>query len=66
MDPRPITGKLGPKQQEALDGPNADMKLFTCATCKQKYVDMALYFYGRISTKCLWCTKFPDRQTSKS
>jgi hypothetical protein len=43
-----------------------EMKVFTCKACKQKFPDMGLYFYGNKSEKCMWCKKFPSRNTPKT
>ena len=61
VEAKPVTGDLGPKQQIAADGPEAEPEMLTymCAGCKGKFPDTGLYFYGVSSTKCIWCTKFP-------
>lgn len=38
---------------------DVEMKLFTCKACSKKFPDTGLYFYGKKSEKCMWCTKFP-------
>lgn len=60
MQARPITGDLGVKQQQALDGPyGPPMQKFVCQGCGRSHFDTGLYFYDKSSTKCIWCTKFP-------
>jgi len=38
------------------------MSTYICVVCGTKYFDTNLYFYGKESTKCLWCTKFPKQK----
>ena len=60
MKPRPISGELGEKQQQAIDGPyGPPMQRFNCVSCGTTYFDTGLYFYGVSSTRCIWCMKFP-------
>ena len=62
MIARPLSEAPGPKQQMAIDGPYGPaMQTFVCKSCSAKFPDTGLYFYGKSSVKCLWCTKFPDR-----
>jgi hypothetical protein len=63
----PCSEPLGPKQQEAIDGPDCgpDMKNFTCNSCGNTFPDTRLYFYEVVSNRCLWCTKFPKERTNK-
>lgn len=57
---KPITGDLGPRQQQFVDGPNGPaMVTYVCAGCNKKFPDTGSYFYDRPNTKCIWCTKFP-------
>lgn len=63
MTAQPVTGELGPKQLEAVNGPvddiGPDMLTYVCAGCNRQYADHVHYFTGVKSVKCLWCTKFP-------
>ena len=61
MTAQPVTGELGPKQIESVNGPDTgpDMLTFVCVGCSKKFADTGLYFYGVSSTKCIWCSKFP-------
>lgn len=61
MEARPVSDALGEKQQLFADGPS-DMSYFICKSCKNKFLDCTLYFYGVKSTNCLWCAKFPGRK----
>jgi hypothetical protein len=62
-----VSDVLGPKQQEAVDGPDGPpMYTFVCATCEKQYPDTNRYFYGIESTRCMWCTKFPKKQKARS
>ena len=55
-----VTGELGPRQQQFVDGPNGPpMTTYICSGCSQKFPDTGSYFYGRPSQRCIWCTKFP-------
>lgn len=59
LEATPVTGDLGPKQQEAVTGPDGPpMQQFSCIVCNGKFFDMKHYFYGTKSTKCLWCEKY--------
>ena len=59
LEAAPVTGELGPKQQEALAGPDGPpIEQFVCSVCNTKHYDMKHYFYGVASTKCLWCEKY--------
>jgi hypothetical protein len=60
--------KVVKKKQEKDSKVEKDfpIKIFTCQSCKQKYFDIVLYFYDKPSKKCLWCTKFPSRNLSKT
>lgn len=62
LEAAPVTGELGPKQQEAVAGPDdnygPDMVQFSCTICNNRFFDMKHYFYGIASTKCLWCEKY--------
>lgn len=66
MQTEPITGELGPKQQEAVNGPvdqfGPDMLTYECKGCGGKFADLGLYFYGISSTRCIWCAKFPKEK----
>jgi hypothetical protein len=42
-----------------------DMEKYVCEGCGAKYFDTGLYFYGKPSVKCLWCTKFPKQKERK-
>lgn len=59
---RPVAGDLGPKQQEAVNGPDTDagppIQQFICRVCQGKFFDMKHYFYGVNSDRCLWCEKY--------
>ena len=63
MQPQSVTGELGPKQQEAVDGPvdqtDVEMLIFECQGCSGKFFDVGHYYYGINSTRCTWCSKFP-------
>lgn len=60
MNARPVTGDLGEKQQQAVDGPyGPPMQKFVCQGCAGIYFDTGLYFYGKSSIRCIWCSKFP-------
>jgi hypothetical protein len=66
MKIRPITGVLGVRQQQILDGPmGPPMQKFECKGCGRTYFDTGLYFYGTGSVKCTWCTKFPKTNGRK-
>jgi len=51
------------KKQDDEFGP--EMKLFRCVNCEGTYADTKLYFHDTPSTKCIACTKFPDRLKKK-
>jgi hypothetical protein len=57
--------KVTPKKV-AKKETEVEMKVFTCKACKQKFPDTGLYFYGNKSEKCMWCKKFPSRNTPKT
>lgn len=58
-DATPVTGELGPKQREAVDGPDGPpIRQFVCVACENKFFDMQHYFNGVESTRCLWCNKY--------
>ena len=63
MEPQPVAIELGPKQQEAADGPvdqfGPDMLTFECKGCGGRFADTGSYFYDTASTHCVWCRKFP-------
>jgi|LakMenEpi03Aug12_release.lakeMendotaPanAssembly.Ray.scaffolds.fasta_scaffold182642_3 hypothetical protein len=60
MTPHAVSHELGPKQLEAVNGPEeAEISTYQCQACGGKFVDLGLYFYGTSSTKCIWCSKFP-------
>ena len=64
MVARPLSTVLGPKQQQAVDGPyGPPMQTYICQSCEKQYPDTGLYFYGKSSVKCIWCTKFPKAKT---
>lgn len=66
MKAKAITGVLGVRQQQMLDGPmGPPMQKFVCQGCSRTYFDTGLYFYGTESTKCLWCKKFPQPKERK-
>ena len=57
---RPVTGELGPRQQQFVDGPfGPPMATYICTGCQRQYPDTGSYFYGQASTRCIWCAKFP-------
>lgn len=57
---KPITGELGIRQQQFVDGPwGPPMLTYVCAGCGKKFPDTGSYFYDRPSTRCIWCAKFP-------
>ena len=49
-------------KESELDIP---MSTYVCTGCGRKLFDMNLYFYGKESTKCLWCTKFPKQKEKR-
>jgi hypothetical protein len=63
MQSAPVTDDLGPKQQEAVNGPvdhnEIEMLTYKCSGCGGQFPDMGHYFYGVGSTRCIWCAKFP-------
>lgn len=62
----PVAKKTKPvSKKTAVSEKEVPMKVFTCQKCKQKFPDMSLYFYGKASKKCMWCTKFPSRNVDK-
>lgn len=66
MKPRPVTGDLSEKQQQAVDGPyGPPMQKFVCQGCAKTYFDTGFYFYGVSSTRCIWCMKFPKPTVRK-
>jgi hypothetical protein len=69
MDPQPVEGELGPKQQEAIDGPvdqfGPEMLTYECKGCGGRFADLGLYFRGVSSTKCTWCSKFPKAKNER-
>lgn len=70
IETRPVTGELGPKQQEAVAGPadqiGPEMSTYVCSSCNQQYPDIGLYFYDVGSVKCIWCTKFPKAKNVRT
>lgn len=70
MQPQVITGDLGPKQKEAVEGPidhcGPEMLTYICSDCKKQYPNIGLYFYGASSTRCIWCTKFPKAKNVRT
>ena len=69
MHPQPVEGELGPKQQEAIDGPvdqfGPEMLTYECKGCGGRFADLGLYFRGVSSTKCIWCSKFPKAKNER-
>jgi hypothetical protein len=69
MDTQSVNGNLGPKQLEAANGPvdqnEPEMLIFECTSCKQKFPDTGLYFYGTSSVRCTWCSKFPKAKNER-
>ena len=69
MNPQPVEGELGPKQQEAIDGPvdqfGPEMLTYECKGCGGRFADLGLYFRGVSSTKCIWCSKFPKAKNER-
>jgi len=69
MQPQPVTGELGPKQQESLNGPidqnEVEMLTYKCSGCGTQYPDTGLYFYDVSSTRCIWCAKFPKAKNER-
>jgi hypothetical protein len=59
-EPRPCDGELGPRQQQAVDGPyGPPLQHFTCVDCGQRHFDISLYFRNIPGTRCVWCSKWP-------
>ena len=59
MTAHPVTGELGLRQQQAVQGPDGpDMQQCVCTGCNRRYYDTKLYFYDVVSTRCLWCEKY--------
>jgi hypothetical protein len=58
--------KVAAKAIKKVAEKETPMKVFTCKNCKQKFPDMLLYFYDTPSKKCMWCTKFPSRNITKT
>lgn len=69
MEPQPVTGELGPRQEQALNGPvdqnEPEMLTYECKGCGGRFADLGLYFYGISSTKCIWCSKFPKAKNER-
>jgi hypothetical protein len=66
MTAQPITGELGPKQQQAVDGPvDSEMLTFNCQGCGGRFFDVGHYFYGVNSVRCTWCSKFPKAKNER-
>jgi len=66
MQSQPVAGELGPKQQEAVDGPvDVEMQTFQCQGCSGRFFDVGHYFYGVSSVRCTWCSKFPKAKNER-
>lgn len=69
MTAQPISGDLGPRQIEALNGPvdfiEPEMLTYTCQGCGGRFADIGEYFYGVNSIKCIWCAKFPKAKNER-
>lgn len=59
MEEKKTTRKKKVKDEEV------PMDTFTCVTCKGKFFDMGSYFHNKPSTKCIWCSKYPNRLKEK-
>lgn len=58
--------KVAKKTTKDVAEKETPMKVFTCKNCKKKFPDMLLYFHDTPSKKCMWCTKFPSRNITKT
>jgi len=58
--------KVAKKTTKDVAEKETPMSVFTCQGCKKKFPDMGLYFYNKSSKKCMWCTKFPSRNITKT
>jgi hypothetical protein len=69
MEPQPVASELGPKQQEAVDGPidqiEVEMLTYECKGCGGRFADVGLYFRGVSSVRCTWCSKFPKAKNER-
>jgi hypothetical protein len=69
MEPQSVTGELGPKQQEAINGPidqkDSEMLTYECKGCSGRFFDIGHYFYSVNSTRCTWCSKFPKDKDAR-
>lgn len=52
-------------KKKSVSEAEVPMHKFKCASCGKEHFDMNLYFYDKPSTKCLWCTKFPNKEKKK-
>ncbi len=70
MQAQPVAGELGPKQQQAVDGPvdpfGPEMSTYECKGCGGRFADTGLYFYDVASTHCIWCRKFPKAKNVRT
>ena len=60
------TTKVAKKITKEVAEKEISMSVFTCQNCKKKFPDTGSYFYDKPSKKCMWCTKFPSRNISKT
>jgi hypothetical protein len=69
MEQKAVTGELGPKQTEAVNGPvdpyGPEMLTYECKGCGGRFADVGLYFRGVSSVRCTWCSKFPKAKNER-
>jgi hypothetical protein len=69
MEQQAVTGELGPKQTEAVNGPvdpyGPEMLTYECKGCGGQFADVGLYFRGVSSVRCTWCSKFPKAKNER-
>ena len=69
MEQQAVTGELGPKQTEAVNGPvdpyGPEMLTYECKGCGGRFADVGLYFRGVSSVSCTWCSKFPKAKNER-
>jgi|688.fasta_scaffold937509_2 hypothetical protein len=63
MIPRPLSTELGEKQSFFAEGISVPMSYFICKNCNTKFLDCSLYFNNIKSTMCMWCSKFPTKNS---
>ena len=69
MEQQAVTGELGPKQTEAVNGPvdsyGPEMLTYECKGCGGRFADVGLYFRDVSSVRCTWCSKFPKAKNER-